>query len=146
MNLDAWLNQRRPAWQRLEAIVDGLYRRGPRRTPVQDIDELTELYQAVCADLARLRALEADPAVVAQLNRLVTRAHGQVYRGGARRSWRIGEFFLVTYPRLFRQTWQFSLASFLIAAASALVAYSTVQSSPEVVADILGGGDEEFYG
>ncbi len=146
MNLDAWLNQRRPAWQRLEAIVDRLYRRGPRRTPAQDVDELTELYQAVCADLARLRAVEADPAIVAQINRLVTRAHGQIYRGGAKQSWRLGEFFLVTYPRLFRQTWRFSLASFLIAAASAVMAYSAVQSSPEVVADILGGGDQEFYG
>lgn len=146
MNLDAWLNQRRPAWQRLEAIVDRLYRRGPRRTPADDVNELTGLYQAVCADLARLRATGADPAVIAQLNRLVTRAHGQVYRGGAKRSWRVGEFFLVTYPRLFRQTWRFSFASFLVAAAAAVMAYSTVQRSPEVVADILGAGDQEFYG
>ena len=105
-----------------------------------------ELYQAACADLARLRAASADPALVAPLNRLITRAHGQVYRGGASRSWRLGDFFLAGYPRLFRQTWKFTLASLLISVSSALMAYYTVQDRPQVVADILGGADREFYG
>jgi uncharacterized membrane protein SpoIIM required for sporulation len=146
MSLDRWLQDRRPAWQRMEAIVDRLYRRGPRRTPAQDVAELTELYQAACADLARLRAWDADPAILGPLNRLVTRAHGQIYRGGPRRTLGLSWFFLVRYPRLFRETWRFTLASLLVAATSALMAYSAVQSSPQVVADILGGAEEEFYG
>ncbi len=81
MSLDNWLRERQPAWKRLETIVEGLCRRGPRRTPPQDVRELTELYPAACADLARLRALTADPALLEPLNRLITRAHGQVYRG-----------------------------------------------------------------
>ena len=51
------------------------------------------------------------------------------------------------YPRLFRQTWKFTAASFLLSAVTALMAYSTVQQSPQIVADILGGGaDREFCG
>jgi uncharacterized membrane protein SpoIIM required for sporulation len=146
MNLDAWLNGRRPAWQRLETIVDQLSRRGPRRTPAQELRELTELYPTVCADLARLRALNVDPAVVGPLNRLVTRAHAQIYRGGPKRSWRLTSFFLVYYPRLFRQTWKFTAASLLLATLSAWMAHSMVQRSPQVVADIMGGADREFYG
>lgn len=148
MNLDSWLEERQPAWRQLEAIVDNLYRRGPRRTPVEDVVELTDLYQAACADLARLRSYKADPELIRPLNRLITRAHGQIYRGGARHSWRISHFFLVRNPRLFREAWKFMLASLLISASSALMAYFTVQHSPDVVADILGGGcaDREFYG
>ncbi len=146
MSLEVWLTGRRPTWLRLEAILDRLHHDGPRRIPAQDLRELTELYQSACADLARLRALSADPSIVGPLNRLVTRVHGQVYRGSARQSPRLSQFFLVQYPRLFRQTWKFTLASFLLSAASALMAYSTVQSSPQVVSDILGGGDAEFYG
>jgi uncharacterized membrane protein SpoIIM required for sporulation len=146
MNLDGLIAQRQPVWQRLEAIVDGLYRRGPKRTPSQEIGELTDLYQAACADLARLRSYKADPELIESLNRLITRAHGQIYRGGARHSWRLFHFFFVQNPRLFRATWKFTLASFLISASSALMAYVTVQSSPGVVADILGGADQEFYG
>jgi uncharacterized membrane protein SpoIIM required for sporulation len=146
MSLDVWLNERRPVWQRLEAIVDGLYRRGPRRIPPEDLREMTELYQAACADLARLRGAGGDPAIVGPLNRLVTRAHGQIYRGGPRRSWRLGDFLFVQYPQLVRQAWRFILASFLLSAVSAMMAFATVQKSPEVVADILGGGETEFYG
>ena len=136
MSLDVWLRERRPVWQRLEAIVDGLYGRGPRRIPPQDLREMTELYQAACADLARLRGESGDPAIVGPLNRLVTRAHGQIYRGGPRRSWRVGDFFFVQYPRLVRREWRFILASFLLSALSAVMAFATVQKSPEVVADI----------
>jgi uncharacterized membrane protein SpoIIM required for sporulation len=146
MSLDHWLKERQPVWQRLESIVDGLYRHGPCRTAPQDLVAMIELYQSACADLARLRALGGDPADVATLNRLVIRAHGQIYRGGPARSWRPLAFFLVDYPRLFRQTWKFTLASFLIAAASALMAYSTVQTSPQTVGDILGGADREVRG
>jgi len=146
MSLDDWLQERRPVWQRLEVIVDRLYRRGPRRTPAEDVGDLAELYQAACADLARVRAASGDPAVVAPLNRLITRAHGQIYRGGPDRSWRLGDFFFVAYPRLFRQTWKFTAASFLLSAAISLMAYSTVQQSPQTVADILGGADREFRG
>ena len=146
MNLDVWLTGRQPAWQRLEKIVDRLFHRGPRRTPARDLRELTELYPAVCADLARLRTLNADPAIVGPLNRLVTRAHAQIYRGESRRSWRLSNFFLVSYPRLFRRTWKFMAVSFLLSALSALTAFSTVQNSPQIVADIMGGMDNEFYG
>ena len=146
MSLDNWLQDRRQAWRRLEAIVDRLYRYGPRRMPEGDVRELTDHYQAACADLARLQGLHADPAVTSMLNRLITRAHSQIYRGGSKKSWSLRRFILVQYPRLFRQTWKFTLASFLVSLAAALMAFSTVQESPQTVADILGGADREFYG
>lgn len=146
MNLDAWLRQRRPVWKRLEAIVDQLVRRGPRRTPAKEVADLTELYPSVCADLARMRAIGADPDLVGPLNRLLVRAHGQVYRGAAASPWSLGSFFLKDYPRLFRQTWKFTFASFLISLMTACAAYQTVRESPQTVADIMGGSDREVYG
>jgi uncharacterized membrane protein SpoIIM required for sporulation len=146
MNLDGWLSQRRPVWSRLETIVDELVRRGPRRTPAKDLAELVEVYQSACADLARLRAIDAGPDLVEPLNRLIIRAHGQVYRGAAASPWSLGAFFLRDYPRLFRQTWKFTLASFLVSLIAASAAYWTVQDSPQTVADIMGGNDREFYG
>ena len=107
---------------------------------------MIELYPSACADLARLRALGAEPDLVDPLNRLIIRAHGQVYRGTPASPWSLGAFFLRDYPRLFRQTWKFTLASFLISLATACAAYCTVQDSPQTVADIMGGNDREFYG
>lgn len=146
MKLDVWLQQRRPVWKRLETIVDQLVRRGPRRTGGQNIAELIEAYQSACADLARLRAIGAEPALIEPLNRLIVRAHGQIYRGSAASPIGLGKFFLRDYPRLFRRTWKFTFASFLISAATACAAYWTVQDSPQTVADVMGGRDSEFYG
>jgi len=146
MKLDAWLRLRRPVWKRLEEIVDQLVRRGPRRTGGRNIAELIEVYQSACADLARLRAIGAEPALVEPLNRLIVRAHGQIYRGAAASPLGLGSFFLRDFPRLFRRTWKFTFASFLISLAAALAAFYTVQESPQIVADIMGGNDREFYG
>ena len=98
MNLDGWLRQRRPVWKRLETIVDQLVRRGPRRTPARHVADLVELYQSACADLARLRAIGAEPDLVDPLNRLIIRAHGQVYRGAPASPWSLGGFFSGTIP------------------------------------------------
>jgi uncharacterized membrane protein SpoIIM required for sporulation len=146
MKLEAWLRERRPVWKRLETIVDQLLRSGPRRTGGRNIAELIEVYQSACADLARLRAIGAEPALVEPLNRLVIRAHGQIYRGSAASPWHLGRFFLRDYPRLFRRTWKFTFASFLVSLAAAFAGYWTVQDNPQIVADVMGGNDREFYG
>ena len=148
MSLDTWLRERRPVWKRLEATVDLILRRGPRRAGGRNIAELIEVYQSACADLARLRAIGAEPALIEPLNRLVIRAHGQIYRGRAASPWGLGKFFFRDYPRLFRRTWKFTFASFLISLVSAVTAYYSVQDSPQTVADIMGGGafDREVYG
>ena len=146
MNLETWLGERRPVWKRLEVIVDKIVRSGPRRTGGQNIAELIEVYQSACADLARLRAIGAEPALVEPLNRLVIRAHGQIYRGSAASPWHLGRFFLRDYPRLFRRTWKFTFASLIVSLATAFAGYWTVQENPQIVADIMGGNDHEFYG
>jgi uncharacterized membrane protein SpoIIM required for sporulation len=146
MNLESWLRQRRPVWKRLEEIVDKIVRGGPRRAGGSNIAELIEVYQSACADLARLRAIGAEPALVEPLNRLIIRAHGQIYRGSAASPWGLGRFFLRDYPRLFRRTWKFTFASLLVSLAAAFAGYWTVQDNPQIVADIMGGNDREFFG
>ena len=85
-------------------------------------------------------------ALVDPLNRLIIRAHGQIYRGSAASPWGLGRFFLRDYPRLFRRTWKFTFASLLVSLAAAFAGYWTVQDNPRIVADIMGGNDREFYG
>lgn len=112
-----------------------------------DVSEMLQLYREASADLARLQTASADPGLVREVNRLVTRAHGQIYRGvGRRRYGSLLTFLLVGYPLLFRATWRFTLASFLLSLSFAVMAYVTVQRHPDIVSDILGGAEEEFRG
>jgi uncharacterized membrane protein SpoIIM required for sporulation len=138
MGLDQFIRDRRPVWDRLSKIVADAYRRGVRRMPAGDAGDMVHLYRDVSADLARLRALEADPHLVNEINRLVARAHGQIYRGVRRKTLSLLEFFLVRYPQLFRETGRFTFASFLICLLFAGLAYRTVQTHPELVADVMG--------
>ena len=145
MGIDDFHRRRKPAWDRLTEILDAIHQRGVRSVPPADIEELVHLYRQVSADLARLRAQQADPMLIDELNRLVVRAHGRVYRGLSKRSLRIAAFLLHDHPRLFRATWRCTLASFICAASFAVMSYHAVQSRPELVADIMRGMDEEFY-
>ena len=138
MGLDQFVRERRPVWDRLATIVAEAYRRGVRRVPPGEVNEMLHLYRDVSADLARLRALEADSGLINEINRLVARAHGQIYRGVRRKSFSILEFFLVRYPQLFRETWKFTFASLVISLLFAGIAYRTVQTHPDLVADVMG--------
>jgi uncharacterized membrane protein SpoIIM required for sporulation len=138
MGLDQFVHDRRPVWSHLAGIVAAAYRRGVRRLPPADVYDMVHLYRDVSADLARLRSLDADPQLVSEVNRLVARAHAQIYRGVRGKSYSVLSFFLVRYPQLFRETWRFTFASFLISALFAGLAYRTVQTHPDLVADVMG--------
>ncbi len=107
---------------------------------------MLHLYRDACADLARLRVLGADPDLVREVNRTITRAHAQIYQGRERPQTGLRTFFRVQYPRLFRRTARYSLVSLAITTAFAAMGFFTVQQHPDVVADILGGPPTEFRG
>jgi uncharacterized membrane protein SpoIIM required for sporulation len=146
MSLDRLVRARRPAWNRLREIVDMVSRRGAGRAGSEQVHELAFLYREVSADLARLQVLDADPSLLREINGLVSRAHGQIYRDTSERSYRILPFFLEQVPRLFRESWAFMLASLLVSVCFYAMAYATVQTHPDLVADILGCCDPEFRG
>jgi uncharacterized membrane protein SpoIIM required for sporulation len=146
MNLDQLLQQRRPAWKQLATILDHVYRRGPRRTPPEEVQKLLELYRQASADLARLRAAGGDPEDIRYLNRLVTRAHGQIYRHRHDRGPGLAAFLRNTFPQLVWESRYFIFASLLIGVLFAGMAYHTVRTSPDIVTDIMQGGDREFRG
>src|SRR5262245_1392847 len=123
MSLETLIESRRPVWDRLDRIVSDVYRRGVRRVSNADVHLMIYLYREVSGDLARLRVLQADPQLIARVNRLVARAHGQIYRGTERRSFSVAGFFLKRYPQLVRETWRFTFASFLVSIAFAGIGY-----------------------
>lgn len=146
MAIDSFIRQRQESWDELDGIVEDVYRRGAKRVAPHHLERMIHLYRQVSSDLAHLRTMQADQALVTRLNRLVTRAHGQIYRAAPRRTLSLLRFFLVRYPRIFRETGRMTLASFLLCAIVYAMAYQIVQTQPQVVADILGGMADEFTG
>lgn len=107
VNLEKFVAEERPRWERLDAMLRALAEDPWRRPTVEEVRELERLYQRAAADLARLSTYAAEPEARHYLEQLVARGHAEIHgaRGEGGR-WRPGEWFLRTVPRTFRRQWR----------------------------------------
>jgi uncharacterized membrane protein SpoIIM required for sporulation len=79
VNLDRFIEQERPRWERLAGLLERMSDDPFRALPMDEARELEALYQRACADLARLRTYAADPGVRAYLEGLVARGYAEIH-------------------------------------------------------------------
>jgi len=124
------------AWQRLAEILTRVETRGLQSLSRKELDELGHLYRLASSHLARARVQGERAEVVEYLNRLVARAHGQVYRVRPATGRRIMDFFLAEVPRTFRRMWPFAAAAagmFALAAVGAHIAVTLNEESADLL-------------
>lgn len=104
VNLDRFIAEERPRWERLDAMLRTLAEDPWRKLPLAEARELERLYQRAAADLARLSSYAAEPEARRYLENLVARGHAEIHgaRGEGGRL-RPGEWFARTLPRTFRR-------------------------------------------
>ncbi len=104
VNLEKFIAEERPRWERLEAMLRRLTEDPWRQIPLPEARELELLYQRASADLARLSSYAAEPEARRYLENLVARGHAEIHgaRGEGGRL-RLGEWFARTLPRTFRR-------------------------------------------
>jgi uncharacterized membrane protein SpoIIM required for sporulation len=97
MNLDRFIAESQPAWDRLRVLTDRAGR-GLRHLYAAELDELVRLYQRVSTHLSLARSAYRDPGLVELLTRLTARA-GSVIYGVRPRTWRgFLRFVTDTFP------------------------------------------------
>lgn len=122
---------RKPGWDRLEARIALIDRRGMRALPVAEIAEFAFDYRAVTSDLALARSRAYDAAIVAYLNRLSARAHAYVYLGTSRSGWSgAWNFIARTFPRELRRSYIPIGVCVAITVLCAVIAYRAVIAEP----------------
>jgi len=137
MNLDIFLNQRRPKWERLENLLKKS-QRSLKSLSVEEVDELGQLYRTATSDLALARRDFAGHTVTTYLNQLVGRTHSFLYRGEPlRRQW-LTQFFGQTFPRLYRALLPYTICSFTLFLVAILVGFFTVWQIPDTVYIFMG--------
>jgi uncharacterized membrane protein SpoIIM required for sporulation len=104
VNLEKFVADERPRWERLAAILDGLAADPWRDLTLAEVRELEHLYQRAAADLARLASYAAEPEARRYLENLVARGHAEIHgaRGGGGRL-RPGAWLARTLPQTFRR-------------------------------------------
>lgn len=97
MNIDRFIADNKPAWDRLAALTRTAGS-NPARLTTAELDELVMLYERVSTHLSLARTQLRNPALVGALTSLTARAGAVVY-GHRARTWRaIGRFFTDTFP------------------------------------------------
>jgi uncharacterized membrane protein SpoIIM required for sporulation len=130
MNSDEFYQSRKKEWESLSVLVERA-QRDVKRLSTQDIETLASLYRAVSSDLALAKRDYPRHRITLYLNQLVARAHAVLYQGEPLAWNRMVEFALRGFPRLFRETFIFTLISFLLFIIPAAAAGISTASSPQ---------------
>lgn len=112
---DNFIERRKANWKRLEELTNQVRSlRGLRSLKRDEVRELGRIYRRTASDLAIARVESRDQRLVSYLNNLVIQAHGMIYRSESRGVRSIFDFYWHEFPAIFRQTFRYSLAAFLI--------------------------------
>jgi uncharacterized membrane protein SpoIIM required for sporulation len=115
-----WLAKRKPHWQRLEELVDRAGRLGVSALGHDELQDFGLLYRQTASDLATVREDITSRPMASYLNQLLARAHNLIYMGKRPQWSRIANFYLDTYPRIFRETIPLVLLAAVIFAAGGI--------------------------
>lgn len=133
-----WLEKRKPHWTRLEELLNHSARKGFKSLTRAELQELSLLYRQIAADLAVLREDRGSVNFARYLNQLLARAHNTIYSAQRASPSAAIDFFLRTYPRIFRENLRYSVAAFLIFLVAGIVASALTYHDPDFKVKILG--------
>ncbi|MGV0103249.1 Stage II sporulation protein M [Nostoc sp. DSM 114160] len=124
MNIQRWIARREPNWQRLDALLRQIEKKGLKSLRAAEIRELASLYRSVAADLARARTQQIGNTSIQSLQSLTTRAYTQIYQGSRRQEWQaILEFYRWGLPSVVQKTFVYIAAATMLFLLGALVAW-----------------------
>jgi uncharacterized membrane protein SpoIIM required for sporulation len=109
-----WLSKRRPYWERLTELVERSGGNKVRNLTHKELRELGLLYRQAASDLAAVREDPLEQGLADSLNSLLTRAHNLLYAGRRRSGMGFIRFYTRDFPRLFRETFSYTLAAALL--------------------------------
>lgn len=128
MDIDRFLARNQPSWDRLAELS----RRTGRLLP-NELAELVALYERTSTHLSYARTSLGDPALTAQLTRLVASAGAAVYGTRPRSIRDAGRFFTTTFPAAVWHIRRFVLVSMLLTFAPAIAMGAWIGTSDQAL-------------
>lgn len=132
------------SWERLEQILAQIESHGLSSLNSEDLLNLGHIYRQVVSALSTARSQGTDPAYIAYLNQLASRAYGHIYVATPRGWPSVRDFFAREFPRSFRRNLPFFAAALVIMLSGAIFAFGEVRRDPGKVDVILGPGASEM--
>jgi uncharacterized membrane protein SpoIIM required for sporulation len=124
MNIRRWIARREPNWQRLDALLRQVEKKGLKSLKASEIREFASLYRSVSADLARARTNQVGNILVQNLQQLTSRSYSQIYQGSRRQEWQaVMEFGRWGFPTMVQETFGYTAVATAIFLLGALIAW-----------------------
>ncbi|MBW4569566.1 MAG: stage II sporulation protein M [Tolypothrix carrinoi HA7290-LM1] len=134
MNIQRWISRREPNWQRLDALLRRVEKKGIKSLQATEIRELASLYRSVAADLARAQTHKIGNTLTQSLQLLTTRAYTQIYQGSRRQEWQaVVEFYSWGLPAVVQQTFVYIAAATATFLLGALIAWWYAWQDPTFI-------------
>jgi uncharacterized membrane protein SpoIIM required for sporulation len=99
---------------------------------------LAVLYRQAATDLATVREDPTSQPLARYLNQLLGRAHNLIYMGRRPRPRGIWSFYRRAYPAIFRETFSYTFAAFLVFFAAAVAGFLVCLGDPDFQRYFLG--------
>ena len=139
MNKQSFLRDRRPAWERFESLLTRAEAPSKPKLAPDEVSEFSELFRALCYDLAQVRSRYWGSAIERYLNDLVVRGHGAFYGGKPMKRGRVTVFFTHVFPRLVRQNQAFFWVAAALFVVPMAAGWAIVASDPTLAHRVLPG-------
>ena len=141
MELDAFIRERRPRWDRFEHLLEDVEKNPEQSLDPKKLQELVSLYRRACSDLNHARSITAQPMLLDRLNQLTGRGYRFVYRDARRITLReaVVNLFLREVPATFRKERAVVGSAAAAMILGALVGFAAVTSNPNLMQDLVPG-------
>jgi uncharacterized membrane protein SpoIIM required for sporulation len=133
-----WMNKHKPFWARLDDLVKRTGHQGVQALNHKELQELGLLYRQSASDLSAAREDASSQPLARYLNQLLGRAHNLIYMGRRGNPMGIITFYRETYPRIFRETFAYTLAAFIVFLAGAGFGFLLCLHDPAFPRHVLG--------
>jgi uncharacterized membrane protein SpoIIM required for sporulation len=139
MELDQFVSERRPRWDRFERLLDDVEANPERNLDPRTLQELVRLYRLACSDLNHARSITAQPLLLDRLNQLTGRGYRFVYRDARRVTLReaMVNLFLHEIPATFRRERPVVGAAAAAMLLGAVFGFAAIYSNPRLINDLV---------
>ncbi len=139
MNKQSFLRERGPYWKRFESLLARAEAPGRPRLAPEEVTEFSELFRALCYDLAQVRSRDWSSSLERYLNDLVVRGHGAFYGGRPRPRGQAMRFLSAGFPQRLRENHVFFWISLALFALPLVVSWIVVGMEPSLAHRVLPG-------
>jgi uncharacterized membrane protein SpoIIM required for sporulation/uncharacterized RDD family membrane protein YckC len=126
-----------PRWLEFQQLATRATREGLDSFRAAELPDYAARYREVAADLARARTYQAEPAILARLERLVVAGHNTLYRDQRRPLSHLWHLLAAECPAAVIQARLYVLLAFVAFAAPAVGGYLLLRERPSLAAAVL---------